>query len=366
MFTPHQAAQAYAQAFDLFARLYRHGLTPALVIEAAQLPDLAAVAPQPYDADEAAAAFHTLFAMNVFPYQSVFLDPDGLLGGGETDRVRAGYRRMGFVVDEANEPADHLAHELDALAFLCQAEAEAWEDERWDMVARAQQLQADFLDGHLLRWLPAFTAAVQRQEEPFYAGLAELTLALAAERRRSLEPGRLGVQRARDEDIALTPRSHLNGAGDALTLTPADEPPAQRVERLLANPQTDLDAIAAFLLTPAYSGLFLSRRDIGRLGRAAEAPHGFGERRQMLRTFLRSAAEFDRFDAALAGLRSLVEDTAWTLRRWGSETVSLSTVQPWLDRLSATRRLLETLEAMSPSASQLRNHGVNFHQNAIE
>ncbi|MCS6827333.1 MAG: molecular chaperone TorD family protein [Caldilinea sp.] len=347
MMTPHQTAPAYAQAFDLFARLYRHGLTPALVMEAAQLPGLAAVAPQPYDPDEEAAAFHTLFGMNVFPYQSVFLDPDGLLGGAETDRVRAGYRRMGFIVDEANEPADHLAHELDALAFLCQAEAEAQEDNRLDIAAHVQQLQANFLDEHLLRWLPAFAAAVQRQAAPFYAELVELTLALVVERRRSLEPSGFVARPALDVKMTLMLRSHPNGVGNVLTPAPSDAPPAQRVERLLADPQTDLDAIVAFLLTPAYSGLYLSRHDIGSLGRATETPHGFGGRRQMLRTFLRSAAEFDRFDAALAALHSLVDDTVQTLRRCADETASLPIIQPWLERLSATAWLLERLDTLS-------------------
>ena len=348
MLTSHQTALAYAQAFGLFARLYRHGLTPALMAEAAQLPELAAVAPQPYDVDEAAASFYTLFGMNVFPYQSVFLDPEGLLGGTETERVRISCRHMGFVVDETSEPADHLAHELDVLAFLCQAEAEAWEDGRGDMVAHAQQLQTHFLDEHLLRWLPAFTATVQRHEDPFYAEVASLTWILAAERRRSLESGALGVA-MHGEVIPLTLRPFSNGVNsngvnnDPAAWQPA-ESPADRVERLLTDPQTDLDAIAAFLLTPAYSGLYLSRRDISRLSRSVDAPHGFGERRWMLRTLLRSAAEFDRFAAALKALKDLVHEVMLTLRRYGEETCQPAPIQPWLERLYATSHLLTRLE----------------------
>lgn len=324
MLTTHEAALAYARAFQLFSELYRSGLTPDLLAQVQALPELAAAAPSPYVPDEAAASFHTLFGMNVFPYQSVFLDPDGLLGGPETDRVRHSYRGMGFAADEANEPADHLAHQLAALAFLCHAEAEAWEDGRADMAARAQQLQADFLDQHLLRWLPAFAAAVQRQGDPFYAELAGLTLELAAARRRALP------------SLALALRP-------APATAEADEPPIQRVERLLADPQTDLDAIAGFLLTPPYSGLFLTRRDIGQLGRAADAPRGFGERRQMLRTFLRSAAEFDRFPAAVAALESVAEETAAALRRLAESADAPELARPWLARLEATRQLLAML-----------------------
>jgi TorA maturation chaperone TorD len=320
MFSTQQAAVACARAFDLFSRLYRHGLTPALWDQVEGLPALSAVLlPRPYHADEAAASFQTLFGLNVFPYQSLFLDPAGLLGGAETARVRDSYRQMGFAVDEDSEPADHLAHELAALAFLCQAEAEAREDGRADMVARARQLQASFLDEHLLAWLPAFTVAVQRQGDPFYAELAGLTLALAVERRHSLT-----------ENSQAQPTLP---AGEGSTLPDLDAP------------HTDLDAIAGFLLTPVHSGLYLSRGDISRLGRAVGAPHGFGERRQMLRTFLRSAAEFDRFGPALAALQALVDETARTLGRCGEELGSQAVVKPWLARLRATEALFQKLTA---------------------
>ncbi len=313
MFSSQQTAVACARAFDLFSQLYRHGLTPTLRAQVAKLPVLATVTPRPYDSDEAAASFQTLFGLDVFPYQSLFLDPAGLLGGRETARVRDSYRAMGFAVDEDCEPADHLAHELAALTFLCQAEAEAWEDGRADMVARAQQLQASFLDEHLLAWLPAFTVAVQRQGGPFYAELAELTLALAVERRRSLVRGGQGQP--------------TWPAGEDLPLPDLDAP------------HTDLDAIAGFLLTPAYSGLYLSRGDVIRLGRAAGTPHGFGERRQMLRTFLRSAAEFDRFGPALAALQAIVDHAIRSLHTVG-EVYDGSLVTPWLQRLHATQQLL--------------------------
>lgn len=364
MLTSHPIALAYAQAFELFARLYRHGLTPALMMEAAQLPELAAVAPQPYNADEAAASFYTLFGMNVFPYQSVFLDPEGLLGGTETARVRISYRHMGFVADETGEPADHLAHELDALAFLCQAEAEAWEDGRSDMAAYAQQLQVRFLDEHLLRWLPAFAAAVQRHGDPFYAEVAGLAWSLAAERKRSLEPGALGTaingEMVHGEMISLTLRPFSNGVdNDSAVRQSAESPesPVDRVERLLADPQTDLDAIASFLLTPAYSGLYLSRRDISRLSRSVDAPHGFGERRWMLRTLLRSAAEFGQFAAVLKELEDLVNEAMFTLRRYSEETHHSDSIQPWLERLDATLHLLTMLETAWHRSATLAGGG---------
>lgn len=309
----YEAALATGRAYELFGRLFLHGLTPALFAVVETLPELAAVA-SPYDPDEAAAAFHTLLGMNILPYQSLFLDDTGLLGGQETDRVRHSYREMGFAVDERNEPADHLGHELLALSHLCLAEAEAWEDGHIDMVAHTRRLEIAFLTGHVLRWLPVFVIALQRQGPSFYAHLAQLT-----------------------QELTL---ARLPPAMAALAPTPAAGPsPRARVDRLLADTNTGLAEIAAFLLTPLYSGLYLGRQDIIRLGRGVEVPTGFGERRQMLHTLLQNAATGDRWQELLTALTGVVDDFAAGYERLTSTTAA-PLVRPWQERLTATRHLL--------------------------
>lgn len=310
-----EAALAAGRAYDLFGRLFLHGLTPALFAVVETIPELAAAA-YPYDPDEAAAAFYALLGMNVPPYQSLFLDDTGLLGGAECDRVRASYREMGFAVDEANEPADHLGHELLALSHLCLAEADAWEDGHTAMIARIRHLQTAFLHDHLLRWLPAFAIAVGRQGPSFYAHLATLTLEL------TLAPW---------QPVAATPV--------AAPTPPSSPSPHERVARLLADPNTGLAEIAAFLLTPVYSGLYLSRDDIGRLARVVDVPTGFGERRQMLRTVLEGAAVFDRWQALLAALSAVVDDFAAGYDRL-ADMGAAPLAQPWQERLAATRALV--------------------------
>ncbi len=312
-FSAYEAALATGRACDLFGRLFLHGLTPALFAIVETIPALAAAA-SPYDPDEAAAAFHTLLGMNILPYQSLFLDDTGLLGGQESDRVRDSYREMGFAVDERNEPADHLGHELLALSHLCLAEAEAWEDGRVDMVARIRRLEIAFLTGHVGRWLPVFVIALQRQGPSFYAHLAELT-----------------------QELTL---ARLPPAMAALETAPAAAPsPRERVDQLLADANTGLAEIAAFLLTPVYSGFYLGRQDITRLGRAVDVPTGFGERRQMLHTLLQNAATRDRWQDLLAALMGVVDDFAAGYDRLNSTTAA-PLVRPWQERLAATRHLL--------------------------
>lgn len=309
-----EVALAAGRAYDLFGRLFHHGLTPTLFAVVETIPELAAAA-YPYDPDEAAAAHYALLGMNIPPYQSLFLDDTGLLGGAECDRVRASYREMGFAVDEADEPADHLGHELLALSHLCLAEADAWEDGHMAMVARIRHLQTAFLNDHLLRWLPAFVIAVGRQGPSFYAHLATLTLELAL---------------AQWQPVAATLAS---------APTVSAPSPRERIARLLADPNTGLAEIAAFLLTPVYSGLYLSRDDIGRLARTVDVPTGFGNRREMLRTLLQTAADFGRWEALLATLNTVVDDFAAGYDRLGQTAAPLA--QPWQERLAATRALVE-------------------------
>lgn len=322
-FSVPEAALASGRAYALFGQLFLHGLTPTLFAVVETIPELAAAA-LPYDPEEAAAAFYALLGMNIPPYQSLFLDDAGLLGGVECDRVRESYHAMGFAVDETNEPADHLGHELLALSHLCLAEADAWEDDHVAMATRIRRLETAFLNDHLLRWLPTFVTAVRRQGPSFYAHLATLTLELAL---------------ARWQPTATTPPSPPVPASSFA--------PRERVARLLTDPNTGLAEIAAFLLTPVYSGLYLSRDDIGRLARAVDVPTGFGERRQMLRTLLHGAAVFDRWQALLTALSAVVDEFAAGYEQLGPTAAALA--QPWQERLAATRALVREMGAGKPN-----------------
>ena len=109
------------------------GLTAVSLPYLQTIPDVAAVLPADFDEDQAAADHYQLFGFNVFPYQSIFLDPAGLLGGSITDEVVRSYSQAGLSVGPAgnqatDESPDHLGYELRLMAFLCAAEADAWRD----------------------------------------------------------------------------------------------------------------------------------------------------------------------------------------------------------------------------------------------
>ncbi len=310
-------ALARSRAYDLFGRLYREGLTPEVLPAVRSIPELADAASDPFDADAAAADHYDLFGLNVFPYASFFLDASGRLGGPVTDLVRHQLQRVNLAPESDAESADHLGHELAYLALLAGAEADAQADGARAEVQRMQHLQRQFCDRHLLWWLPPFVRAVCQHEHPFYAPLADLTWALVADHRTALGGSAVGK---------LTPEP--------------DDPPAD----LLDDESTGLKDIAAFLVTPVWSGLVLRRDDITQLGRAEQLPRGFGDRTQMLTNLLRSAAEYEGLNAVLDQLMERVEAEQSYYQSIEAEAAPLDDVAAfWQTRLGGTAALLRRL-----------------------
>lgn len=100
--------------------------------------------------------------------------------------VIAAYGEAGFAdIDLLAGPQDHLAVELKFMALLALREAEAWEQEdRLAAQIRIRQ-QQNFLDNHILQWVPRWIDQVaQKTREPVYwafAGMISATLAHTTE-----------------------------------------------------------------------------------------------------------------------------------------------------------------------------------------
>jgi TorA maturation chaperone TorD len=285
-------------------------LTEDKLATAERIPELAGFLPEVYDADEAAADQQHLFGFNVFPYQSIFLDPAGLLGGDESERVIHFYRQVGFPGDSAGESADHIGHELGLLAFLSGAEADAWEDDLADVADRMSALQMDFLKQHLLRWLPPLALAIRQQGQAFYTALAELTIATVAAHWSDVGQG-------------TSPEFSLPAAPD-----------------LLGDERTGLREIAAYMLAPAYSGIYLSRDDIGRLAQKQKLPRGFGQRQDMLLNLMRSAVNYEGVGTLLSSLQMLTVEWAAACRKLAGRPEPLPYASQWESRAAGTAEML--------------------------
>ncbi len=279
---PAQRALARYHSYLFLSQLYLKGVTAELVPTIQIIPELAVALVDPFDPDEAAADHYQLFGFNVFPYATIFLDGDGLLGGRVTNDMLTSHHHLGYWMNMAATSSDHIGHELELLAFLSQAEAEAWEENQVATTHRLRQWQREFLQTHLLRWLLPFVTAVQHHDNPFYVALAELTLDLIYEQYTNLA-----------EDLS-TPPAYFS-------LLPA---PA-----LLSDEKTGLREIANFLITPVYSGFYLSRHQIGQLASQHQLPCGFGSRQQMLLNELHSAVTYNSLLTLCTALAAIL--TNW-------------------------------------------------------
>lgn len=312
--TPYELATARRRTYHLFGRLFLEGVTAGLLPRLEAIPELAQAA-QPFDADEAAAEHYQLIAVDVFPYESIFIDPSGLLGGALTDQTAFLYAKSGYEVPSDN---DHLGHELGFMAHLCSAEAVALANTEDNTLALWRSRQQTFLISHLLRWLPALTIAVERSGSRFYSRLANLTLELSVD--------------------------HLAETSGATPMDVLPHPPQ------LATEESRLKDIAAWLTTPPYSGLFLSREVISALARRHKIPRGFGDRAQLLTNLLRTAGQYDAASA-------VVTDLAAICRQWAGcydeQQIRLPKLSPWLQPWQ--EHVTQTAVSLNMVTSKLNN-----------
>ena len=100
------------------------------------------------------------------PYESSYVDPHGKSGGRIAAQLRREYALAGVKLSESTrELPDHIAVELEFLAFLCGREAKAWEDEALEDGILALKRARAFLREHISRWLPRFATEVSAADE---------------------------------------------------------------------------------------------------------------------------------------------------------------------------------------------------------
>jgi TorA maturation chaperone TorD len=123
------------------------------------------------------------------PYESVFLSDDHLMFERQTLEVRALYEQYDLQVPKKHQiPDDHLSYELQFVAGLCDRLVCAWQGREHGVVTSLQKAICQFLDIHLLRWLPAFCDRVLAHGDTnFYKGMALVARVTAVDLRQDLK-----------------------------------------------------------------------------------------------------------------------------------------------------------------------------------
>ncbi|MEM2103748.1 MAG: molecular chaperone TorD family protein [Candidatus Bathyarchaeia archaeon] len=101
----------------------------------------------------------------------------GYMMGPFEENVLQEYRDAGVdVKPEFNEPADHIAAELHFAGHLCQKAADALSENRKNEVEEYLKRLSNFLEKHLLSWIPLLTENILRTSETdFYKSIAVIT-----------------------------------------------------------------------------------------------------------------------------------------------------------------------------------------------
>ena len=242
------------------------------------------------------------FIMNCPPYASVYLGPDGALGGEGADRVAGFWRAIGVMPPA--EP-DHLATLLSLYASLGQAAAESRRAATRTALARSRDAVAW---EHLWPWLPAYLDAVSGLEVPALTAWARLA--------------RMAIA----DEISAHPAARPG---------PARLPLALRVAPAMPEANAGLGGLVGALITPVRSGIILTRRRLADGAGRAGVGYRIGERRFALRAML------EQDPAATLGWLSR-ECQRWA-RRHASSPASGLIGGWWAGRAASTGRLLGDL-----------------------
>ncbi len=232
---------------------------------------------------------HTdVLVFQAYPYASVYLGAEGLLGGESRDRIAGFWRALG---GEPPAEPDHLSVLLAGLAALD---------------GEARTVRGALYWEHVASWMPPFLAALRRIGGAFHVAWAELAAQLSDELAHELGP-------------------------------PARLPLALRAAPELVRAPAGLDELLATLLAPARTGIVLLRDDLSR----AAIDLGFGlragERKFALRALLaQDAAAVLAWLATEARAQADALVTLPPISAWWATRAR--TTASWLDELAASAR----------------------------
>lgn len=110
------------------------------------------------------------------PWESAYLNEERLLFQKETLQVRRAYLAYHFLPKYVGlEADDHIGLELDFMYQLSKFATEKYQQRELDKLQKSMNDQQQFLENHLLKWIPMFCRdVVDHADTDFYIGMAHI------------------------------------------------------------------------------------------------------------------------------------------------------------------------------------------------
>jgi hypothetical protein len=248
------------------------------------------------------SVYTDLFVFQLYPYASVYLGAEGMMGGEARDRVAGFLAALGHAVPP--QESDHLALMLATYAELSESEGLEADEQRREYPRRARTA---FLWEHLLSWLPVYLDKLERIAPPFYRRWAEM------------------LRDALDTEAASL------GRQDALPLQ-------LREASKLADPRaSSSEEFLRTLLAPSRCGMIFVRDDLARAARELQTGMRAGERMFALRSLMGQDA------AGMLGWLASEAD-AWESLHLRRSEAHGPIAHWWASRAASTAKLLRDLK----------------------
>jgi len=243
-----------------------------------------------------------LFDFQLYPYASVYLGAEGMIGGEARDRVAGFWRGLGEVPPA--EP-DHLSVMLALYARLVELEAEEQDEKRRESWHSARKA---FLWEHLLSWLIVYLTKLLGTVVGFYSRWGAMLL-------RAL-------------------------MGEIMAVGEQERRPLQLRESLaLIDPRSGTGAeFLQSILTPVRSGMIITRADLTGAARKLNLGLRRAERKFMLKSLFAQDANAV-FDWLIA------ETATWVQHHQGSKGGMFGEIsRAWEEKTHSAAALLKELK----------------------
>lgn len=261
-----------------------------------------------------ASTWTQVFSFNLYPFASVYLGPEGMLGGDARDRVAGFVRALGGVPPSEPDGVPTL------LAMYAELRERGAAGEQ-----RAEHAATTLLHEHLLSWMPLYLARVASLADEPYRSWAVLTSEVLA------------------AETVAHPAS--SGTAPAGTVDDVPLPAALRDAATFRDPRSEEAVpLPSELLIPARVGAIVTLADLRRASRETKLAMRVGERRYVLEQFMAQSVPVTLRWLADHAVRS----TGAAMTEWHAVLPEISCW--WQRRALATAALLRELADDAASA----------------